>query len=823
MKQSFGNVIKRAMKKETPTILSKNHPFLSSSAVSGCSAPSLTAQDINILFLLLEEPQQPYKEDHIHLVPTIHMKAMTEIKKQEEHKILLPRSPPACQQPQANFDRYQQQADPKTGKRTTILSTTTSVTLSESDKGGLPLGDENMCYEEHKRGDLSTHSNKRQRSPPSSPHPPQQDATPPPQSLKKILIDDAKDKMNCDKEDFSREIKRKRLQKETSHYVAGVDLKSNNKVEDEKILPAKGSSSVPAAVSTSTSSVDDREERKVNFTNSSSATTASGFQEDDDMKCLNSLFPTSVSDATTIQPPLLSNKEDQEQSETSVNHRIIVAEPSQAGDSSLTSSHRATPKVVDSWQAFMDKQQDNEDEKDQDHNEHQNMLPPAHGEALPAPTCLYTWQEPNSNSYSYHHQQTYDHQVQHYDPHPHHHRHYDGNSYFQDGGHIVPSHHAYKEVMKQDVSSSSIPNRTEDGSSTSYQQSSSSDLRNHAYSHHHQYRHSDDETSSTYPDNSNHIGHYYAPHRAHSTSRPRSNSSSRDHGGRNTPVHSYPPVPPLDEAHYLNDSGDLVYDSYYNVHHAVITSGPNKKAPQGQRKQQSVKHNRDRHGSNEIPSAYLHHDHYDPQQYYGRRHVQKSRTSAGSPSSLSSGMNISRKQQPSSEALQPYYNRQVLALSTGDDENWLSEFLCFVRSQCVEVFSASQDDVASRMNSKKVLLGQVGIRCRFCAHLPHRERTGRSSSFPSSINRIYQSLTMMLRDHFTKCSAMPPQMNERYLCLKANASQGATDSKKYWIESARTLGLVDTENEGMRFQHFMTKGGASAGPVAPVGGDLSSL
>lgn len=70
---------------------------------------------------------------------------------------------------------------------------------------------------------------------------------------------------------------------------------------------------------------------------------------------------------------------------------------------------------------------------------------------------------------------------------------------------------------------------------------------------------------------------------------------------------------------------------------------------------------------------------------------------------------------------------------------------------------------------------------------------------------------------------MPPQMNERYLCLKANASQGATDSKKYWIESARTLGLVDTENEGMRFQHFMTKGGASAGPVAPVGGDLSSL
>ena len=133
--------------------------------------------------------------------------------------------------------------------------------------------------------------------------------------------------------------------------------------------------------------------------------------------------------------------------------------------------------------------------------------------------------------------------------------------------------------------------------------------------------------------------------------------------------------------------------------------------------------------------------------------------------------------------LLPYYSRRVLPLATSDDENWLSEFLCFVRSECVEVFKATPEDVAARMNSKKVLPGQVGIRCRFCAHLPHRERTGRSSSFPSSINRIYQSLTMMLRDHFTKCTAMPPDMRDRYLSLKANASQGATDSKRYWIDS----------------------------------------
>jgi hypothetical protein len=153
---------------------------------------------------------------------------------------------------------------------------------------------------------------------------------------------------------------------------------------------------------------------------------------------------------------------------------------------------------------------------------------------------------------------------------------------------------------------------------------------------------------------------------------------------------------------------------------------------------------------------------------------------------------------PSQTALAPYYARNVLPLSTPRDDEWLSAFLCFVRYECIEVFTAGHEDVASRMNSKKVLEDQVGIRCRFCAHIPHRERAGRSSSFPSSISRIYQSLTMMLRDHFPKCDHMPGQVKERYLSLRANASQGATDSKRYWIDSAHELGLLDTDY-GIRF------------------------
>ena len=146
------------------------------------------------------------------------------------------------------------------------------------------------------------------------------------------------------------------------------------------------------------------------------------------------------------------------------------------------------------------------------------------------------------------------------------------------------------------------------------------------------------------------------------------------------------------------------------------------------------------------------------------------------------------------EPVPHFDNRPFIPLGCQDDKSWLSEFLCFIRSECVEVFIATSKDVSYRKNSKKVRKNQVGLRCRFCAHLPHRERAGRSSSFPSSIGRIYQSLTMMIRDHFPRCEEMPENMAKRFTSLKACTSKGEMESKRYWLDSAARLGMVDTPN-----------------------------
>eukprot|EP00549_Striatella_unipunctata_P019796 CAMPEP_0118691140 /NCGR_PEP_ID=MMETSP0800-20121206/10512_1 /TAXON_ID=210618 ORGANISM="Striatella unipunctata, Strain CCMP2910" /NCGR_SAMPLE_ID=MMETSP0800 /ASSEMBLY_ACC=CAM_ASM_000638 /LENGTH=354 /DNA_ID=CAMNT_0006588881 /DNA_START=1 /DNA_END=1065 /DNA_ORIENTATION=+ len=132
---------------------------------------------------------------------------------------------------------------------------------------------------------------------------------------------------------------------------------------------------------------------------------------------------------------------------------------------------------------------------------------------------------------------------------------------------------------------------------------------------------------------------------------------------------------------------------------------------------------------------------------------------------------------------------QTAPLGKEGDDFWLSSFLCFVRAELVEVIV-----VQSATTVNPHTLDQVGFRCKFCANIQNpRLRIKRASSFPSSISRIYQSLTMMLRDHFPKCQEIPEKLKQRFDHLRSTAIAGAADSKNYWVTSAKDIGLIDTE------------------------------
>jgi hypothetical protein len=148
---------------------------------------------------------------------------------------------------------------------------------------------------------------------------------------------------------------------------------------------------------------------------------------------------------------------------------------------------------------------------------------------------------------------------------------------------------------------------------------------------------------------------------------------------------------------------------------------------------------------------------------------------------------------PCDEVTPVHFNqRPSYPLGTTEDPNWLSEFHCFVRSDMIEVFRASKEDCRAR--NKAIQYQQVGIRCRFCCHLPPSSRSSRSSAFPSSLRQIYQSFTMMLREHSVKCDQVPSSVATRLHHLKGQPAQGATDSKGYWIHAAKKIGLTDTSH-----------------------------
>ena len=140
-------------------------------------------------------------------------------------------------------------------------------------------------------------------------------------------------------------------------------------------------------------------------------------------------------------------------------------------------------------------------------------------------------------------------------------------------------------------------------------------------------------------------------------------------------------------------------------------------------------------------------------------------------------------------------DRVTYLLSTPMDADSLSDRQCYVRSHFVELFISTADDVQARHSrgAQKLNMGQVGMRCAYCAKLKPRDRAERAVCYPSSISRIYQTVADMQRFHFECCIAIPPKVLHMYRTLKTTRPRGVGSPQSYWDRSAHEIGLMDTE------------------------------
>jgi len=142
----------------------------------------------------------------------------------------------------------------------------------------------------------------------------------------------------------------------------------------------------------------------------------------------------------------------------------------------------------------------------------------------------------------------------------------------------------------------------------------------------------------------------------------------------------------------------------------------------------------------------------------------------------------------------------TVSLAKRDDPYWLSEVQCYVRSDMIEVFSASEEDVKERGRHIFVGLGNVGLRCVYCAQCSDRKRSKESIIFPSKLSNIHQAVQDLQRRHFSSCPEMPRHIRETYKSMRGFTTKEDDETQQYWIDAAKDIGLSNSPHGGMIFK-----------------------
>jgi hypothetical protein len=137
-------------------------------------------------------------------------------------------------------------------------------------------------------------------------------------------------------------------------------------------------------------------------------------------------------------------------------------------------------------------------------------------------------------------------------------------------------------------------------------------------------------------------------------------------------------------------------------------------------------------------------------------------------------------------------NRPSIPIYMDRDEENLTEYQCLLRKQ-IELFEAGPDDIRSNAQGRNtpILLGQVGLRCRYCAPLPRAARTKGAVFYSQTIDGIYQVAQNMSKVHLCeRCHRIPREVQDKLKALRGD-NQRAVGGKHYWADGVRALGVYE--------------------------------
>ena len=121
------------------------------------------------------------------------------------------------------------------------------------------------------------------------------------------------------------------------------------------------------------------------------------------------------------------------------------------------------------------------------------------------------------------------------------------------------------------------------------------------------------------------------------------------------------------------------------------------------------------------------------------------------------------------------------------------------------LYFSTADDVQwnAQGRNKAIVLGQVGIRCRYCARLATWARARGAVYYSATLDGLYQAAQNMAKNHLCKhCRLIPPDIKNELLGLR-DFKRRAAGGKNYWGEGARVLGVYESK-DGLRFKNSTT-------------------
>jgi hypothetical protein len=137
-------------------------------------------------------------------------------------------------------------------------------------------------------------------------------------------------------------------------------------------------------------------------------------------------------------------------------------------------------------------------------------------------------------------------------------------------------------------------------------------------------------------------------------------------------------------------------------------------------------------------------------------------------------------------------NRPAMPIFMDCDKEVLTPYQCLLREH-IELFEAGALDIRGTAQGRNtpILLGQVGVRCRHCAALPHAARARGAVYYSQTIDGIYQVAQNMSKVHLIKrCHRVPPEVQSKLNSFRGD-NQRASGGKDYWADGIRALGVYE--------------------------------